>query len=828
MKKFKKLLPILLCLCMIQLSWAQVINYTEAADGELSATPNDPIFTLDAGTNTWSGLIEGTPGSQADRWGVLIPCGYAVTSVTYTRSGGDPARFFFQACSNAVGGPSNNFTHTYSPPLGAGQYCVEIITDFNVTADPWTVQVNVAFVDIDSDNDGLFDCVDPCPNDPDPNCGDLCPNDPNKTTPGECGCGIPDTDTDNDNTADCNDDDDDNDGTSDADEIACGSDPLNASSTCETCDGVDNDGNDGVDEGFTDTDGDSQADCVDLDDDNDGTSDVDEIACGSDPLNASSTCETCDGVDNDLNDGVDEGFTNTDGDNEADCVDLDDDNDGTSDVDEIACGSDPLNASSTCEVCDGVDNDLNDGVDEGFTNTDGDSEADCVDLDDDNDGTSDVDEIACGSDPLNASSTCETCDGVDNDLNDGVDEGFTNTDGDNEADCVDLDDDNDGTSDVDEIACGSDPLNASSTCEVCDGVDNDGNDGVDEGFTNTDGDSEADCVDLDDDNDGISDIDEIACGSDPLNASSTCEVCDGVDNDLNDGVDEGFTNTDGDSEADCVDLDDDNDGQSDLDEIACGSLPLDNTSLSPDNDGDNSPDCVDGDDDNDGVLDGDDNCPFTANTDQADGDQDGIGNVCDPIFDIGIIGDNTIAFIEGLGLNNGLTNSLTRQFQDALDKYCDGKTQPALDKLNAFISHVQDLQNDGVLSAENAAILIDAAMIVANAINNLTIVCPADSGRMQTVVQDIGKGLEIDGITMRLYPNPSVNNITIDINSVYNGTGVLTIYNQKGIIFLQQSITTGKSIPMIDLSANQFKNGLYFVRVQVGKESVIQPFFIKK
>ncbi len=36
--------------------------------------------------------------------------------------------------------------------------------------------------------------------------------------------------------------------------------------------------------------------------------------------------------------------------------------------------------------------------------------------------------------------------------------------------------------------------------------------------------------------------------------------------------------------------------------------------------------------DEDTVLDGLDNCPAVANTDQADGDDDGIGDACDPIF----------------------------------------------------------------------------------------------------------------------------------------------------------------------------------------------------
>ena len=276
--------------------------------------------------------------------------------------------------------------------------------------------------------------------------------------------------------------------------------------------------------------------------------------CDPSTLDVPPSAEVCDGVDNDLDGSIDEGFVDTDGDGIADCVDPDDDNDGVSDADEIAAGSDPLNAASTPEECDGVDNDLDGSIDEGFVDTDGDGIADCVDPDDDNDGVSDADEIAAGSDPLNAASTPEECDGVDNDLDGSIDEGFVDTDGDGIADCVDPDDDNDGVSDADEIAAGSDPLNAASTPEECDGVDNDLDGSIDEGFLDTDGDGIADCVDPDDDNDGVSDADEIAAGSDPLNAASTPEECDGVDNDLDGSIDEGFSDSDGDGIADCVDF----------------------------------------------------------------------------------------------------------------------------------------------------------------------------------------------------------------------------------------------------------------------------------
>jgi gliding motility-associated-like protein len=77
------------------------------------------------------------------------------------------------------------------------------------------------------------------------------------------------------------------------------------------------------------------------------------------------------------------------------------------------------------------------------------------------------------------------------------------------------------------------------------------------------------------------------------------------------------------------DLDDDNDGQLDADEITCGSDPLDASSMSLDTDADGIPDCVDTDKDGDGILDTSDNCPLTSNADQLDTDADGIGDLCD-------------------------------------------------------------------------------------------------------------------------------------------------------------------------------------------------------
>lgn len=89
------------------------------------------------------------------------------------------------------------------------------------------------------------------------------------------------------------------------------------------------------------------------------------------------------------------------------------------------------------------------------------------------------------------------------------------------------------------------------------------------------------------------------------------------------------TDTDGDGEDDNCDEDDDNDGILDVDD----NCPLTANDDQADDDGDGIGNVCD-DSDGDGILDMNDNCPNDANPDQADVDLDGIGDVCDPVNDI--------------------------------------------------------------------------------------------------------------------------------------------------------------------------------------------------
>lgn len=149
------------------------------------------------------------------------------------------------------------------------------------------------------------------------------------------------------------------------------------------------------------------------------------------------------------------------------------------------------------------------------------------------------------------------------------------------------------------------------------------------------------------------------CGAQP----AIPELCDGLDNDCDGAIDEGFADTDQDSIADCVDPDKDGDGIAN---------PVDNC---PDvaNPGQNDLDLDGKGDDCDVDVDGDltenaaDNCPTAANPDQQDFDNDGIGDVCDPDDD----GDGDVDLVDCAPLNALIFHGAVEVCNDQ-DDNCNG------------------------------------------------------------------------------------------------------------------------------------------------------------
>ncbi len=277
---------------------------------------------------------------------------------------------------------------------------------------------------------------------------------------------------------------------------------------------------------------------------------------------------------------------------------------------------------------DDLDDD-NDGIpdsEEGNGDTDGDGVPDIFDLDSDNDGISDLNES--GLSPEKIAELDTDGDGVidtpvgDNGLADDIettpesgeldldgdgeaDDRF-DTDGDNIPDFRDLDSDSDGILDVTEVGNPDTDGNG-----IVDGEDSDGNgliDTVDPSHDNSltippdsDNDGVADHQDLDSDNDGIHDI--VEGGLDDADGDGIVSGSDSDGDGITDSIDnnDGFGNinhpspldSDRDDIPDYLDLDSDDDGINDIEEVGLADPDGDGRLDSDDIDGDGIADAVD-------------------------------------------------------------------------------------------------------------------------------------------------------------------------------------------------------------------------------------------
>ncbi len=336
--------------------------------------------------------------------------------------------------------------------------------------------------------------------------------------------------------------------------------------------------------------------------------------------------EVCDHVDNDCDGLIDEGF---DQDHDGHLVIEGCETQGGDDCDDTWGFTYP----GAEELCDGRDNDCDGEVDEGFSDLDADGVADCLDDDKDGDGFIAVDDCD-DTDPLTYPGAEELCDGIDNNCDGAVDETFPDLDQDGIPDCRDDDVDGDGYNgtDADGDDCDDfDPEVNPGADELCDGIDNDCDDLVDEDavdqgtfYEDADGDGYGNpagatlaCSRPDGHVTNDSDCDD----ADAVTYPGADEVCDGKDNDCDGDVDEGVQST--------FYLDGDGDGYGAGTETteACaapGGYVADGTDC---DDGDaavhpGAPEvCNERDDDCDGQVDEGVETPFYW-----DGDGDGFGN----------------------------------------------------------------------------------------------------------------------------------------------------------------------------------------------------------
>ncbi|MCU7829212.1 MAG: choice-of-anchor L domain-containing protein [Candidatus Thiodiazotropha sp. (ex Myrtea sp. 'scaly one' KF741663)] len=434
----------------------------------------------------------------------------------------------------------------------------------------------VDVLDLDSDNDGIYDVMEAGGGDLD---GDgLLGNSPQSVDANgvATGSGLSQTDTDSDGVVDRLDLDSDNDGIPDVTD-AGGSDP-------------DGDGQVGSGTPVVDVNGVTSGPILPGDADSDGTPNhLDSDADGDgllDIIEAGGFDIDSDGLVDGLSDGNGDGLDDliaasplplpdSDGDTIPDFLDNDDqDNDGVPDSVDLDLDND------------GIPNNLEG---DGSVDTDGDGVPDSIDLDSDNDGIYDLHESGADAALLDGDSDGRidgTLDVGSNGLADGVETGadsgsisynggvLRDTDSDGVADFRDLDSDNDGLYDVTETG-GSDPDGDGVVGNGTPTVNGDGEaPGAGQPVPDTDGDGVTDPRDVDRDNDGVTDTLE-AGGSDPDGDGQVGSGTPSVD--PNTGVPlvgAGLidVDTDGDGTPDTQDTDSDGDGVTDLEESGVGAV----------------------------------------------------------------------------------------------------------------------------------------------------------------------------------------------------------------------------------------------------------------
>ena len=387
------------------------------------------------------------------------------------------------------------------------------------------------------------------------------------------------------------------------------------------------------------------------------------------------------------------------------------------------------------------------------------------------------------------------------------------SDQDNIGDVCDPDRDNDGVPNESD----PEPLNANAcgdadgdTCDDCavTGADGSGGDPSNDGDDN-DGDGLCDAGDPDDDNDGVDDeydsqpFDPFVCADADADGCDDCAVT-GADGSGGDPSNDGDDN-DGDGLCDAGDPDDDNDGVDDGDDNCQFTANTDQAN----NDGDELGDLCDSDDDNDGVPDEYDNCQFTQNPDQADSDCDTVGDACDVCPDVDDTVDNN---------GDGIPDcSQLLDYDDYSDDWKCGNNK-------ILICHIPQGNPEN-----RRTICISPNAMAAHFNNHGDKVGPCIScGGVDPRAAEEEEQIELHyDAYIRLAPVPAVDNLQVEFYTSKASKAIIVIYDMSGTTLETYTVQVEKGKNKLsDFDVSNLKEGIYFVTV-VTKEGNFAQKFIK-
>ncbi len=183
--------------------------------------------------------------------------------------------------------------------------------------------------------------------------------------------------------------------------------------------------------------------------------------------------------------------------------------------------------------------------------------------------------------------------------------------------------------------------------------------------------------------------------------------------------------------------------------------------------------------------------------------------------------DRLTALVNDLDLNRGQRNSLSVKLRNtgrALDR---GQEHVSINVLYAFVNHVQDFVDEGVLDVGSGQLLIDSAQFIIDLIDEFGI---AGNGK-ELVLEELPTELTMSNA----YPNPFNSTTTIEFGLPEEGFVNLAIFDLTGrevIRLVQGRLSAGYHQAV--LNGMDMKSGLYIARFACDNRTMVQKLTLVK
>ena len=269
------------------------------------------------------------------------------------------------------------------------------------------------------------------------------------------------------------------------------------------------------------------------------------------------------------------------------------------------------------------------------------------------------------------------------------------------------------------------------------------------------------------------------------------------------------TDTDGDGTADCYDSCPNDANKTAAGQCGCGIADTDSDGDGTANCNDQCPNdqnktapgecgCGVGDSDGDGIEDCNDNCDNASNADQLDSDCDGIGDACD---------------VCPGGNDNGP---------------CNATSLPSILPAGWMCSNNNN--NEKIKVCHDGITICVSENAVATHLAHGDFLGPCSScsenfeGDVETFGSDVDQSLKTN---MEIYPNPAGDEINIQLINPGPATTV-TITDNFGRVISKAQWEGNRNSLRIDISGNNFVNGIYYVYATTDNQVFIQRFVVSK